>query len=56
MVGDWTQCLDVDHEATTVPYTEREEITILNEFLPKGPTDSKIEAIKAAIAKTWSRR
>ena len=32
---------------------EREEIVILNEFLPKGLTDAEIEdAIKAAIAKT----
>ena len=32
---------------------EREEIAILNEFLPKGLSDSEIEdAIKAAIAKT----
>ena len=32
---------------------EKEEIDILNEFLPKGLTDAEIEdAIKAAIAKT----
>jgi uncharacterized protein YqeY len=32
---------------------EREEIAILNEFLPKGMTDAEVEdAIKAAIAKT----
>ncbi len=32
---------------------EKEEIDILNEFLPKGLTDAEVEAaIKAAIAKT----
>jgi uncharacterized protein YqeY len=32
---------------------EKEELDILNEFLPKGLTDAEIEdAIKAAIAKT----
>ena len=35
---------------------EKEEIDILNEFLPKGLTEAEVEdAIKAAIAKTGAQ-